>query len=455
MMAAGLAAIVSPGLGMLITAYALVTAKDMVQKIILLITIASLLFTQTKRNSVLILISVLGMMMFLSSQNWLMLYFAWEIMSITSYLLINSSNEFNKQAARKVFTLNRISGLFMLGAVGMIYSQSMSFEFGVIPPTAALLMVIAGMIKSSQFPFFWLKYAARAPTPVSALIHSVTSVAVGPLLLNRFSINFIFLSGLIIPWALISIVAAAVLALGSENQKQVLSYSTIINLAFLFSLFNSEFFLAAFLVHALVKSAYFLLIESYSHDTNYALSLGFSPKSLEGLFSLFFIFSLSGAPLFGLYWFKMGDLSSAIITFLSLIYFFKLFKETFSGQMTPPRNWKTLIPMGLGMLSIAFYRLGVPRPESLVVFFGATVIAYKIFPLNAVSVLGDHVRRLKEWTFGEISPPERYLEEWAHGVGKRTNQLSEGINHTFSGDIRRDVSYIAAGLAVLLMGVII
>ncbi|MBR9680409.1 MAG: hypothetical protein GOU98_01130 [Candidatus Altiarchaeota archaeon] len=446
---------VLPLLGFLTAGYSLLLASTILEKTIIFITLATLSFTRTKKNGSLIVLSLLGMILFLRANDWIYLYFAWELMSVLAYLLINSSNAFNKKSARKIFILNRISGLLLLTAIGIIYSISGSFEFSIIPPTSALLILIAGMIKSSQFPFLWLKDAVRAPTPVSALIHSVTAVAVGPLLISRFSSHFLFLSGLISVWTTLSIIIATILAISSNNQKEVLAYSTIVNLGFLYAFFNSENFIFAFLIHALTKAAYFLLVELYSRDTNYALNLGFNPRSLEGILSLFLMFSLSGAPLFGLYWLKMQNFSSAIITFFSLLYFFKLFSNTFSGNMTPPRNWKILVPLGLGLSSIGFYPISIPQAESLVIFFGAALLAYKLFDSKSLNNISEKLSKSTEWVFVEVSPPEEYLENWASGVEKRTKKLSQGINYIFTKDIRGDVSYIAVSLAALALGVII
>src|SRR3989338_1436376 len=137
------------------------------------------------------------------SSNLLQTFLFWELVGLTSYLLIGFWFEKPSAAtaARKAFVMNRLGDLgFYLGVILLFLAfgsldfvdlQSDILEQAFSPSTLTLisLLIFTGVMgKSAQFPFHtWLPDAMEGPTPVSALIHSATMVAAGVFLLARGS----------------------------------------------------------------------------------------------------------------------------------------------------------------------------------------------------------------------------------------------------------------------------
>ncbi|MBR9689392.1 MAG: hypothetical protein GOV01_00645 [Candidatus Altiarchaeota archaeon] len=398
---------------------------------------------------------VAAMILFLKANDWITIYMAWEFMGLCSYLLIAlKSTALCRKAARRVFIINRISGVAFLLAIVIINATTGSFNLGLVPSGAALLLLIAVMVKSSQFPFFWLQDAMEAPTPVSALLHSATMVAAGPILLNRFSESFSFLTPIIIVWALTSIVIASIFALVENHQKKVLAYSTISTIAFLFIIFNSPYFAAAFAVHALLKAAYFFLIGTYASGVKYAIEMGLNRRSLSSVLSLFLLLSLSGFPFMGLFWFKIGESLAPLTVFFSMAYFLKMYLTTFSGGIKPKRGSGTYIALILATSSIILYPLAFPDLWFVLFTIIASALAFFALKTPYIYFVENLVNFLNLVRLPEVEPPEEWVENWGYYAGVAVRHLSKRINEIFTGPVGRDVSYIALSIVALVLGVI-
>ena len=145
------------------------------------------------------------------TDNLLMLYAAWEIMGLCSYLLIGFwyARPSARDAAVKAFLTTRVGDMFMLLGMAALYSLTGTLNFReilndpavlsslstTISPILGLswaaligLLIFAGTIgKSAQFPLHtWLPDAMEGPTPVSAMIHAATMVSAGVFLSARF-----------------------------------------------------------------------------------------------------------------------------------------------------------------------------------------------------------------------------------------------------------------------------
>ena len=130
-----------------------------------------------------------------------MMFIFWELVGVSSYLLIGHwfERDAAAEAAKKAFLTNRLGDFgFMLGilmvwtATGTVVFQEMAQELGRITShpgylTVAALLIFCGAVgKSAQFPLHvWLPDAMEGPTPVSALIHAATMVAAGVYMLVR------------------------------------------------------------------------------------------------------------------------------------------------------------------------------------------------------------------------------------------------------------------------------
>ena len=187
-----------------------------------------------------------AMLLVALSDSLLTLFVAWELIGLASFLLIGHARlDAEAQAAAfKAFLITRLADLPLLAAVLLLilatgttdieaalsWAARNQGEAGIIG--ALLLVGAAG--KAAQLPFStWLPDAMRAPTPVSALLHSATMVAAGAFLLIRF--YPLLKSGGVLPavtvLGLSTAIVAALAALAQSDLKRVLAYSTVAQLA--------------------------------------------------------------------------------------------------------------------------------------------------------------------------------------------------------------------------------
>ncbi|MEO8399968.1 MAG: proton-conducting transporter membrane subunit, partial [Ignavibacteriaceae bacterium] len=181
------------------------------------------------------------------THNLLMMYIFWELVGLSSYLLIGFwfERKAASDAAKKAFIVNRIGDIGMFIGILILFTTYNTFSFdkifhqisiGNLPFNSETWLTITGILlfcgaigKSAQFPLHvWLPDAMEGPTPVSALIHAATMVAAGVFFITRL---FTMLTGdalLII--AIIGALSAfipATIALTQNDIKKILAYSTI------------------------------------------------------------------------------------------------------------------------------------------------------------------------------------------------------------------------------------
>lgn len=192
-------------------------------------------------------VSMLGLVV---ATNIFQMYMFWELVGVSSYLLIGFyyTSPAAIAASKKAFIVTRFADLFFL--IGILiygyYCQSFGFEFNqdgfaqgaMMLPTALFLMFIGGAGKSAMFPLhIWLPDAMEGPTPVSALIHAATMVVAGVFQIARlFPLWIEYAPGTlhIVAWvgAFTAFYAAAVACCQSDI-KRVLAFSTISQIAFM------------------------------------------------------------------------------------------------------------------------------------------------------------------------------------------------------------------------------
>jgi multicomponent Na+:H+ antiporter subunit A len=233
--------------------------------------------------------AMLGMVL---SDDLIALFLFWELTSISSFFLIGFKNEeaASRRAALTALTITGMGGLLLLAAAVLIgqaaggeYSLQAIREGGLSLPAhpwyGAILFLVFGaaFTKSAQFPFhFWLPGAMKAPSPVSAYLHSATMVKAGVYLLFRLSP---LLGGhdywhipLMVVGA-VTMVYAGVNLLFRTDLKGILAYSTVAALGILVMLIGvgtAEALLAALvfvLAHALYKAPLFLMTGIIDHST--------------------------------------------------------------------------------------------------------------------------------------------------------------------------------------------
>ncbi len=221
------------------------------------------------------------------SNNLMQTFIFWELVGLSSYLLIGFWYEKKSagDAARKAFVLNRLGDLgFYLGVIwlfmifGTVNFQSFEIQklqTALTPGVLALLgiLVFTGIMgKSAQFPLHvWLPDAMEGPTPVSALIHSATMVAAGVFLLARafplFSASHVTMNFILVIGSLTAITGAC-LATIQRDIKKILAYSTISQLGLMVMSMGAGSSVAGMFhlsTHAFFKSLLFLSAGAFIH----------------------------------------------------------------------------------------------------------------------------------------------------------------------------------------------
>ncbi len=230
-----------------------------------------------------------AMLLLVLADNFLLLYVAWELVGLCSYLLIGFWYErpAAKEAAKKAFIVTRIGDVGMLIGILLLWREvgsfSMSEAFAAahsgemgqgMATTAALLLFLGAMGKSAQFPLHvWLPDAMEGPTPVSALIHAATMVAAGVYLVARtFPIFEASGTALLVVASigLLTALMAATIALVVTDLKRILAYSTISHLGLMMLSLGAFGYTAAIfhlMAHGFAKALLFLGAGSVLHST--------------------------------------------------------------------------------------------------------------------------------------------------------------------------------------------
>lgn len=191
--------------------------------------------------------SMLGLVV---ATNIFQMYLFWELVGVSSYLLIGFyyTTPAAIAASKKAFIVTRFADMFFL--IGILiygyYCGSFGFEFNAagfaagafMLPTALVLMFIGGAGKSAMFPLhIWLPDAMEGPTPVSALIHAATMVVAGVFQIARLFplwIQYAPEALSIVVWVgVFTAFYAAAVACVQSDIKRVLAFSTISQIAFM------------------------------------------------------------------------------------------------------------------------------------------------------------------------------------------------------------------------------
>ncbi|MBL0333689.1 MAG: NADH-quinone oxidoreductase subunit L [Chlorobiota bacterium] len=235
--------------------------------------------------------SMLGIVL---ANNILMIYIFWELVGVSSYLLIGFWYERSgpQYANKKAFITNRVGDIGMFAGIMILYTQLGTLQMtevfdmiakGMIPYgseawlTAAGILLFCGAIgKSAQFPLnIWLPDAMEGPTPVSALIHAATMVAAGVYLTARI---FPLLTGdamLFVAFiGATTAFIAATIALTQWDMKKVLAFSTVSQLGYMVMALGVGAYQAAIfhlVTHAMFKACMFLCSGSVIHAMHHSL----------------------------------------------------------------------------------------------------------------------------------------------------------------------------------------
>ena len=316
------------------------------------------------------------MLVLVSSNNLLQMFFGWEGVGLASYLLIgfwHHKDSANK-AAIKAFVVNRVGDFgYAIGIAGIFYifgtisfdsifsqvdqfsehqMQFLSFSFPTLD-FLCFLLFIGAMGKSAQLGLHtWLPDAMEGPTPVSALIHAATMVTAGVFLVARMSplYEFATFTNLFITFiGAATAIFAASIALTQNDIKRVIAYSTCSQLGYMFfaagvGAYNASIFHLT--THAFFKALLFLSAGSVIHAMHHEQDM----RKMGGLFkkipftaTMMWIGSLAiiGFPYLSGYYSKESILENAFYASNGIAYFAYLV-GILTALLTAFYSWRLL-----------------------------------------------------------------------------------------------------------------
>jgi len=324
-----------------------------------------------------------AMLILVTSDNFLQLFFGWEGVGLASYLLIGFwfHKESANNAAIKAFIVNRVGDLGLIIAIFFIFANFGSLNFlevfskskdlssNVIKifgsdfkllDLVCIFLFIGAMGKSAQIVLHtWLPDAMEGPTPVSALIHAATMVTAGVFLVARCSPLFEYSSLALNIVAFIgatTAIFAASIAITQTDIKRIIAYSTCSQLGYMFFAAGiGAYHIAIFhlFTHAFFKALLFLgsgsVIHAFHNEQNIEKMGGVWKKiPITYIFMIIGTLALTGFPfLAGFYskdaileasYFSKSLLSDYTFTiglltaFITAIYSWRLIFKTFHGR---------------------------------------------------------------------------------------------------------------------------
>jgi NADH-quinone oxidoreductase subunit L len=334
------------------------------------------------------------------ANSLLLLFICWEIVGLTSYLLIGFwyHKPSAATAAKKAFITTRLGDLALLLGMVWLYSQTgtllfydggrgcleqsalaklvvQTTSFGLAVSTGIALLIFCGAIgKSGQVPLHvWLPDAMEGPTPVSALIHAATMVAAGVFLVARvYPLMAAHPPGVtsvpgalqVVAWVgVITAVFAASIAVAQTDIKRILAYSTVSQLGFMMlglGVGGVAVGMFHLITHAFFKALLFLGAGSVIHgcrEEQDIRRLGGLRKLMPVTFATYAVgmLALSGFPLvFSGFWSKDAILHSA-------------------------HDWDTPAPFYLGIFAALLTAFYMTR-QVCYVFFGQSRASVSLVP---------------------------------------------------------------------------
>jgi NADH-quinone oxidoreductase subunit L len=339
-----------------------------------------------------------SMLLLVLASNFLVVFVAWELVGLSSYLLIGFwyRKRSAALAAKKAFIVNRVGDVgFALGimlifvSLGTLDIRQVIERIGELDPTVILviaLLIFAGaMGKSAQFPLHvWLPDAMEGPTPVSALIHAATMVNAGVYLVARTNPIFAHAQGALVVVAGIGIftaILAASIAMTQTDIKRVLAYSTLSQLGYMFAALGVGAWTAAIfhlMTHGFFKGLLFLgsgsVIHSV-HDEQDMRQMGGLSKKIPITYATMLIGSLAiaGIPPLAGFFSKDEILGESlklgfawvwaigfIVAGLTAFYMFRLMGMTFWGTFRGPKEIWDKIHESAPVMTIPLILLAIP-----------------------------------------------------------------------------------------------
>lgn len=316
---------------------------------------------------------VAAMLILVLADNMLLLFAGWEGVGVCSYLLIGFWYEKpgSAEAANKAFITTRLGDVFLLLGLVLIFLSfgtlntsevlalaSQNWRESSILATMAALFLLGGAVgKSAQIPLqTWLPDAMLGPTPVSALIHAATMVTAGVYLLARTYALFVLspmAQEIVLAIGVITMLIGSLSALGQNDLKRVLAYSTMSQIGLMFMALGLGAPQAAmfhFTTHAFFKALLFL-------------GAGVIGEALHHCYDMRKMGGLRHAMPFTFFTFLVGCAALSALPFLTAGFFSKelIMSEAYAQSI----SWWALGITGAFLTALYTFRM------LIMVFFGS------------------------------------------------------------------------------------
>ncbi len=383
-----------------------------------------------------------AMLMLVTANNFLQLFFGWEGVGLVSYLLIGFwfKKESANQGSLKAFLVNRVGDFGFILGIGLLLAvvgsvdykavfavsssladQQISLFPGVswsVVSVICILLFIGAMAKSAQVPLHvWLPESMEGPTPISALIHAATMVTAGVFMVARMSPLFEYseaaLSFIIIIGAT-GALFTGLLAVAVTDIKRVVAYSTLSQLGYMMVAAGASAYSAAvfhLLTHACFKAVLFLAAGSviislhHEHDM-YKMGGIWRKMPITYLTCLLGGLALVALPPFAGFYSKDAIIDAAhlatipgavyayycvaIGAFVTGLYTFRLIFLTFHGKTRLPEKVYSQLSEAPWSIWLPLVILAIPS-----VLLGAWMVDPMLFSKpsllgNAIFVLPEH-----------------------------------------------------------------
>ena len=315
-----------------------------------------------------------SMLLLVLTDNLFILYCCWELVGVSSFLLIGFfiNKDSAAAAAKKAFVTNRVGDLGFGIGLYLIYSNLHTFSYmevferiqagelsGGLQTVIALCLFCGAIGKSAQFPLhIWLPDAMEGPTPVSALIHAATMVAAGVYMVGRLYPVFTPTALIVVAYiGAFTALMAATIAITQFDIKRVLAFSTLSQLGYMVAALGVGAYTAGLfhlITHAFFKALLFLcsgsVILALHHKQDMRSMGGLARKTPITFFCMTVgTIAIAGVPFFSGFYSKDMILGGALafgmenphhmILFLALLvaagitafYMFRLIFMTFTG----------------------------------------------------------------------------------------------------------------------------
>lgn len=356
------------------------------------------------------------MLMLVMSNNFLQLFFGWEVVGLVSYLLIGFwyTRPTAIYANLKAFLVNRVADVGFLLGIGLIlaYFGTLDYELifahaelmaprsiEIIPgqpwmllTVICLLLFIGAMGKSAQFPLHvWLPDSMEGPTPISALIHAATMVTAGIFMVARMSPLFehseTVLSVILIIGGITTLFMALV-AVVQNDIKRVVAFSTLSQLGYMTAALGASAYSAAIfhlMTHAFFKALLFLgagsVIIAMHHEQDMR-KMGGLRKYMPITFATMFIAALAsaGVPGFSGFFSKDAIIEAVHLSqlpgaefayfcvlatvFVTALYTFRLMFMTFYGKPRMDEHTREHLHESPWVVTVPLIILAIPTVAS-------------------------------------------------------------------------------------------